>query len=181
MVYLIGGSSHCGKTLLAQRVTERFHVPYTSIDHVKMGFIRGGYTTLTPEDDDELREFLWPFLVGMIRTAIENEQTLLLEGCYVPAHWRDSFTEAENAQIRAVFLTMSADYLRKNFDLVRAHADAIEKRLDDHPDPERLIRCSEWFREQCHEDGTPCIDVTERFDLDEIAEQAAALLGISNK
>ena len=176
MVYLIGGSSHCGKTLLAQRLMERYHIPYTSIDHLKMGFIRGGYTHLTPEDDDALREYMWPFLAGMIRTAIENNQALLLEGCYIPEHWRDSFSEEENAHIRAVFLTMGEDYLRTHFDLVCSEANAIERRLDDRPDLERLVRCSAWFRDRCRADGTPCIDVTDRFDLEEIADRAAALL-----
>ena len=178
MVYLIGGSSHCGKTLLAQHLMERYHIPYTSIDHLKMGFIRGGYTNLTPMDDDVLREFMWPFLVGMIRTALENEQTLLLEGCYIPEGWRDSFTEAENQRICAVFLTMSEDYLRNHFDLVCSKANAIEHRLDDHPNLERLIRCSDWFRTCCRRDGTPCIDVTDRFDLYELTGQTAALLGL---
>ena len=39
MVILIAGGSHTGKTLLAQRLLERHHYPYLSIDHLKMGLI----------------------------------------------------------------------------------------------------------------------------------------------
>ena len=44
MIILIGGASHTGKTVLAQRLLERYHYPYLSIDHLKMGLIRSGST-----------------------------------------------------------------------------------------------------------------------------------------
>ena len=57
MVVLIAGCSHTGKTLLAQRLLKQYHMPYLSIDHLKMGLIRSGQTSLTPEDDDALTAF----------------------------------------------------------------------------------------------------------------------------
>ena len=50
MIVLIAGASHVGKTLLAQGMLEKYGYPYFSIDHLKMGLIRSGYTDLTPED-----------------------------------------------------------------------------------------------------------------------------------
>ena len=82
MVILITGASHTGKTVLAQRMLEKYKYPYLSIDHLKMGLIRNGNTELTPEDDDELTEYLWPIVREMIKTAIENLQSLIVEGCY---------------------------------------------------------------------------------------------------
>lgn len=52
---MIGGPSHAGKTVLAQRLLELYGCPYLSLDWLKMGLIRSGYTDLTPEDDEELR------------------------------------------------------------------------------------------------------------------------------
>ena len=40
MVILITGASHTGKTLLAQRMLEKYKYPAFSIDHLKMGLIR---------------------------------------------------------------------------------------------------------------------------------------------
>ena len=54
MVIFITGASHTGKTLLAQKFLEKYRFPYLSIDHLKMGLIRSGYTDLTPEDDGAL-------------------------------------------------------------------------------------------------------------------------------
>ena len=89
MVILITGASHTGKTLLAQRLLERYRYPYLSMDHLKMGLIRSGYTDLTPEDDDRLTEYLWPVVREMIKTAIENGQDLVVEGCYIPFDYHD--------------------------------------------------------------------------------------------
>ena len=94
MVYLIGGSSHVGKTLLAQKLMERYGIPYVSLDHLKMAFIRTGKTTLSVEDDYEMRYFLWPFVAEWVKTAIENNQNLILEGCYIPDSWQESFDES---------------------------------------------------------------------------------------
>ena len=102
MIVLIGGASHTGKTAAAQRLLERYHYPYLSIDHLKMGLIRSGQTSLTPEDDCELTGYLWPIVREMIKTAIENEQNLIVEGCYIPYTWRESFEAEYLAHIRYV-------------------------------------------------------------------------------
>ena len=92
MVILITGASHTGKTLLAQRMLEKYKYPYLSIDHLKMGMIRSGKTNLTPEDDDALTDELWPIVREMIKTAIENRQNLIVEGGYIPFNWTTLYT-----------------------------------------------------------------------------------------
>ena len=59
MITLISGTSHTGKTALAQRLLEQHGWPYLSLDHLKMGLIRSGYTDLTVEQDDELTALMW--------------------------------------------------------------------------------------------------------------------------
>ena len=132
MIILIGGASHTGKTALAQRLLERYHYPYLSIDHLKMGLIRSGYTTLTPSSDDAaLTAYLWPVVREMIKTAIENGQNLIVEGCYIPFDYAADFDASYLAQIRYVCLVMSEGYIRARFDDIKAHASVVERRLDD--------------------------------------------------
>lgn len=131
MVILITGASHTGKTLLAQRMLEVYGFPYLSIDHLKMGLIRSGQTELTPYYDSELTEYLWPIVCEIIKTAIENEQNLIVEGCYVPFDWRKSFDEDYLRSIRFICLAMSDDYIDCFFDDIAIHASEIEKRLFD--------------------------------------------------
>lgn len=131
MIILITGASHTGKTILAQRMLEKYNYPYFSMDHLKMGLIRSGNTDLTPEDDEELVEYLWPIVREMIKTAIENNQNLIIEGCYVPFDWRQDFEEQYLQSIRFICLAMSDEYIDTHFDEIKGHGSDIEARLDD--------------------------------------------------
>ena len=131
MVILITGASHTGKTLLAQRLPERLHYPYLSIDHLKMGLIRSGYTALTPEDDEALTDYLWPIVREIVKTAIENGQNLIVEGCYIPFDWRRELGEEYLRDIRFVCLAMTDAFIDRNFAEILRHASEIEARLDD--------------------------------------------------
>lgn len=132
MIVLIAGASHTGKTALAQRLLERYKYPYLSIDHLKMGLIRSKNTELTPmSNDDDLTEYLWPIVREIIKTAIENEQNLIVEGCYIPFEWEKDFTEEYLDNIRYYCLVMSENYIRKNFCDIRKYASVIEDRMDD--------------------------------------------------
>ena len=131
MVILITGASHTGKTVLAQKLLEKHHYPYISIDHLKMGLIRSGNTDLTPEDDDKLTDYLWPVAREMIKTAIENCQNLIIEGCYIPLNWRKDLDEEYLKNIRFICLALTEEYIDSNFEVIKDHASDVEKRLDD--------------------------------------------------
>ena len=131
MVIIITGASHAGKTVLAQRLLEKHKYPYLSIDHLKMGLIRSGRTSLTPDDDDELTDYLWPIVREIIKTAVENEQNLIVEGCYIPFDWRESFDEQYLLSIKFICVAMSDEYIDSHFEDIRSHASDIETRLDD--------------------------------------------------
>lgn len=144
MIILIAGASHTGKTVLAQRMLERFGFPYLSIDHLKMGLIRSGNTDLTPMDDDKLTDYLWPIVREMIRTAIENNQNLIVEGCYIPGDWRKDMGIKYLKDIRYICLAFSDEYIDNHLSNIMEHESDVEKRLpDDYISPE-------WFKEQNH-------------------------------
>ena len=132
MIYLISGASHTGKTFLAQKLVEKYRYPAFSIDHLKMGLIRSGNTKLTPlSPDGELTAYLWPIVREMIKTALENGQNLIVEGCYVPLDWKKDFSADELKEIRSYLLIMSEKYIRNHFDDIKAYACVIENRLYD--------------------------------------------------
>ncbi len=131
MIYLIGGPTHTGKTVLAQRILDAYRVPYLSMDHLKMGLIRSGQTGLTPMDGEALTEYLWPIVREMVKTAIENRQSMTVEGCYLPYTWARDFAPEYRKEIKGLFLIMSDDYIRTHFSDILAHANDIERRLDD--------------------------------------------------
>ena len=131
MIILITGASHTGKTLLAQKMLEKYKYPYLSIDHLKMGLIRSGVTILTPEDDDALTEYLWQIVREIVKTAIENRQNLIIEGCYIPFCWRQDFDERYLPSIRFICLAMSERYIENHFDEIIGHESEIESRYVD--------------------------------------------------
>ncbi len=132
MIILITGASHTGKTLLAQKLLEKYKYPYLSIDHLKMGLIRSGNTELTPiSDDKDLTAYLWPVVREMIKTAIENKQNLIVEGCYIPFDWQTDFDAEYLKSIRYYCLVMSEEYIKNHFSDIKKYANAIESRLDD--------------------------------------------------
>ena len=154
MILLIAGTSHTGKTMLAQKLLEKYHWPYLCIDHLKMGLIRSGQTELTPMDDDKLTDYLWPIVREMVKTAIENEQSLIVEGCYIPFDWKKDFGEEYLAQIRYLCLVMSRGYIQAHFEDIAAHANVIEQRLDDSGlSIQALVEDNERNLQQCIRHG----------------------------
>ena len=132
MIILITGASHTGKTATSQKLLEKYKYPYLSIDHLKMGLIRSGNTTLTPlSDDKELTAYLWPIVCEIIKTAIENKQNLVVEGCYIPFDWQKDFEKEYLENIKYYCLIMSEKYIKNNFDEIKKYANIIENRLDD--------------------------------------------------
>ena len=131
MVILITGASHTGKTALCQKLIEKYNYQCMSIDHIKMGLIRSGNTALTPCDDDKLTDYLWPIVREIIKTAIENGQNLIIEGCYVPVNWKDSFEKTYLDQIKFICLVMSENYIKTHFDDIKKFENVVEKRLYD--------------------------------------------------
>lgn len=150
MIVLIAGSSHSGKTLLSQKLLDKYKFPYISIDHLKMGLIRSGNTDLTPEDDDKLTDYLWPIVREIVKTAIENKQNLIIEGCYIPFNWKESFDKDYAKQIKYICLIMTKKYIEDNFSDIKNYANIIEKRLDDSSCiKEELIKDNELNLNMC--------------------------------
>ena len=166
MILFLTGASHTGKTLLSQKLMERYHIPYFSIDHLKMGLIRSGQTDLTPMDDDLLTAYLWPIVREMVKTAIENDQSMIVEGCYIPFEWAKDFPPDYLRHIRYRCLIMSEAYIRANFQRIRDFANAIEHRLDDSDlSADDLIRDNNQNLQLCKEHGCEYLLIDGEYTL----------------
>lgn len=149
MIILISGASHTGKTLLAQKLLEKYKFPYLSIDHLKMGLIRSGQTKLTAEDDAALVPYLWGIVKEMIKTAVENNQNLIVEGCYIPYDWQKGFSAEYLKNIRYVCLVMTENYINEHFEDIKKHANVIENRISDDLSKTELIADNNHALEMC--------------------------------
>ena len=167
MVILITGASHTGKTLLAQKLLEKYKYPYLSIDHLKMGLIRSGNTTLTPlSDDTELTAYLWPIVSEIIKTAIENKQNLIVEGCYIPFDYEKDFTKEYLDNIKYYCLVMSENYIKNHFEDIKKYENVIEKRLCDDCTIENLIKDNLRVLEQVKKHNVNYILVDDKYEIE---------------
>ena len=167
MIILITGASHTGKTCLAQKLLEKYKYPYLSIDHLKMGLIRSGNTALTPlSDDKELTAYLWPIVCEMIKTAVENGQNLIVEGCYVPCNWADDFPQEYLENIKCYCLVMTENYIKNHFDDIKIFADTIENRLEDDCTKESLAQDNKTFADFADKINTTVIFIDDKYEID---------------
>lgn len=169
MIILITGASHTGKTSLAQKLLEKYKYPYLSIDHLKMGLIRSGNTELTPlSDDKDLTEYLWPIVREMIKTAIENNQNLIIEGCYIPITWAGDFEKEYLENTKYYCLVMSEDYIKNHFNDIKKYASVIENRIDDDCTIESLLQENAQILELCqkHNANYVLIDNEYKIEID---------------
>lgn len=167
MIFLISGATHSGKTFMAQKLLEKYHYPYLSIDHLKMGLIRSGQTTLTVYDDEALVPYLWSIVREMIKTAIENNQNMIVEGCYIPFDWKKDFTDEYLPHIVYRCLIMTERYIRDNFNKIRNYANVVEQRLDDSDlNIEQLVEEHSFNLAMCNKHGCEYILIDENYEAE---------------
>lgn len=168
MIVLITGASHTGKTALAQRLLEKYGYPYLSVDHLKMGLIRSGNTSLTPLSDDKaLTDYLWPILREIIKSAVENKQNLVVEGCYIPLDWAEDFEKEYLDSIRFYCLIMSDKYIENHFGDIMRFAGVIEDRGGDEGfTREMILKDNAQMLEQCVRYGAEYIFIDEEYRVD---------------
>ena len=144
---------------------ERYKFPYLAIDHLKMGLIRSGNTSLTPEDDNELTEYLWPIVREIIKTAIENNQNLIVEGCYIPAEWRRDIDQRYLEHTKFICLAMSKKYIEDHFDAIIEHESEVKNRLIKADcNVNDLKECNGWYIDAFGSVGEKVVIIEDDFN-----------------
>ena len=166
MIIIITGATHSGKTFCAQKLIEKMNIPYISQDHIKMGLIRSGYSTLTPDSPDKvMTDFLWPVTREMIKTAVENKQNMIVEGCYIPFSWRNDFDKEYIQEIKYICLCFSEGYIEEHYSEIMKHESCIENRVDDGYCTIDLLKSeNKRFREGCERNGLPLVLIEDNYE-----------------
>lgn len=166
MIVLISGTTHTGKTALSQRLMEKYKIPYLSVDHLKMGLIRSGNTSLTVNDDEKLTPYLWSIVREIIKTAIENRQNMIIEGCYIPFDWQKDFEEDYLREIKFYCLVMTAAYIENKFSDILKYENVIENRVATDINKAGLISDNEQNLRQCKMYGLEYILIDKNYETD---------------
>jgi putative acetyltransferase len=176
MVILIGGISRAGKTILSQKLMEKYNIPYLSIDHLKMGIYRSnpskcGYT---PESDDKvITKILWPIIKGIIMTNIENNQNIIIEGVNLPYSIKDLDIEYSS---RIIFckICFSNEYIEKYLrKKIIKNENIIEYRgYDFDYGKQDFILMNSLIKKKCLDNNIKCFEIMENYGnaINEILE-----------
>ncbi|MFW6016820.1 MAG: 2-phosphoglycerate kinase [bacterium] len=168
MIILISGISCTGKTLMAQNLLEKYKIPYFSIDHLKMGLYRGkSDCEFTPQDSNEyIGKKLWSIIKGMIMTNIENDQNIIMEGCYLLPGLVSDLEKDYPDQIISVFLGFSTNYVKENFKSgIIKYRSVIEKR--EYPEERpvtQFIQEHNDFRKKCSENKVNYFEIDNDYE-----------------
>lgn len=140
--------------------------PYLSIDHLKMGLIRSKNTNLTVEDDDKLTDYLWGIVKEIIKTNIENNQNIIIEGCYIPFNWKNDLEEKYLKQIKYICLIMTEEYINKNYDNIKMYENSIEVRKNKEDiDVNELIKENKYNLEMCKKYENHYILIDNKYEV----------------
>lgn len=167
MVILITGETHTGKTALAHNLMKKYSIPYICLDHLKMGLIRSKNTSLTPNDDKKLKKYLWNITKEIIKTAVENKQDLIIEGCYIPFKWKKDFSNKYLKHIKYYCLIMSKEYINNNFENIVKYENIIEKRYKKYNlNKDELIKNNEKNLKKCIKHNLEYILIKDSYNID---------------
>lgn len=167
LVILVGGNSCTGKTLMAQTLLLRYHIPYFSLDHLKMGLYKSdrdcGFTPWDP--DDSIARHLWPFIRALLGTVIENRQSIIVEGCYLLPGLVTELKEYYPQKIISVFLSFTPRYIRDNFITgIMKHRNIMESRGEEERPLVRFIKEHEDFQALCAASKVDLFSVDDNYE-----------------
>ncbi|MCL1859681.1 MAG: 2-phosphoglycerate kinase [Oscillospiraceae bacterium] len=176
MIILIGGVGYAGKTLMAQKLLEKYKIPYLSIDHLKMGIYRSDPNCgFHPESDAEtgscefIADKLWGILKGIIMTNIENKQNLIIEGAYLmPEKIKElELDEEYSPYIISFYMGFSRKYIEQKWhSQIQKNMGAIEARTPERDDITYDIYISEnaQMKKMCEDCGAKYFEINGEYN-----------------
>ena len=84
MIYILTGIAKSGKSLVANRLIQKYSLPTFSTDYIMMMLVRGNKTLgIDPDGEDEIvANQLRPYINGLIQTMVENKVDYFIEGVH---------------------------------------------------------------------------------------------------
>ncbi len=167
MVILISAPSCSGKTFLSQKLLEIYKFPYYSIDHIKMGIYRSNLENqFSPGDSEEkVAKHIWPTIREIIKTAIENNQNLIVEGVYIYPKFLKEFDANYRDSIIPIFFAFSTKYISNNFQKnIIEYRNIIESRLEkENRNIDYFKSVHKKFIKKCKKNNQKCFVVDNSY------------------
>lgn len=171
MLYLIGGVSRSGKSMVAEMILLRKKIPYLPLDSIVMGFTNGipEYGVNDKQFPDEIAKRLWKFTKAMIENLLFVGNDYTVEGeAFLPAHVSE-LTARYPGKIKSCFLGYPETSTERKFEEVKKHNVAENDWLLHETEDSiighirNMIGYSKFVREECKTFQMPFFDTSLHF------------------
>ncbi len=170
MIHYIGGAARSGKGILVRRLLSDFHLPYLSLDVLKMGLTRGLPELEFDPDAGGMRvaERLWPLVREMSQNLFADHTDYVFEGEILPKNV-DAIRQVFTTQVSACFLgygTISPD---QKLSEIRKHSGYPNDWSQSCTDADLLaiiqreIAFSQYLQAECARLNFPYFDLSDQF------------------
>ena len=171
MLFLVGGTSRSGKTLIARKILADKQIPYLSLDWLMMGFNDGIpeygiHHLLWP---NEIAEKMAPFLLGMIDSMLVDGIDYVIEGEAMLPQLVADLIEKNPGKVKAVFVGYTEITVKDKVAQVKKHghgendwlANQSDEYIRDHVG--NMIAYSKMIKDGCERHGLSYFDTSGDF------------------
>lgn len=171
MIYILGGASRSGKTLLARRAVTERGIPYFPLDALFGGLANGAPQLGVAYDSSfiERAEKMWPVVKPAFGFFFHEEEDFLIEGdTILPSQVHELISEGED--MACCFLGYTELTKEEKLELVRAHHQGSSDWTKGISDEEMLkhiddmIVFSKYLRDECAKYDIKYFDISHDFE-----------------
>ena len=171
MIYILGGASRSGKTLLSRRAVSEKGIPYFPLDALFGGLANGvpQLDIMYDQSFTERAEKIWPVAKPLLGFFFHEERDFLIEGdSILPVQVQELASEGN--KVRACFLGYSEVSKEEKIALVRMYHQGTIDWTKDISDEEMLdlvdqmIEFSKYLKEECAKYDIEYFDISHNFE-----------------
>ncbi|MFT7282519.1 MAG: 2-phosphoglycerate kinase [Cyclobacteriaceae bacterium] len=182
MIYLIGGTSRSGKTMIAQKMSAQKKISYLSLDWIVMGFTNGipAYGIHDKLFPKEIAERSWSFLEAMFESMLWSDVNYIIEGEAILPELIVELVKKYPSRLKICFVGYTDVSVAEKVEDIKKFStgksdwmiNQSDKYITDHV--KNMISHSHEIRESCEKHKVKYIDTSTNF-IDAIEDTAAYL------
>jgi 2-phosphoglycerate kinase len=170
MIYILGGASRSGKTLLARQAVAEKQIPYFPLDALFGGLASGApqFGVTWNQAFIERAEKMWPILKPTLGFFFNEERDFLIEGdAILPKQVRELMDEGN--EVRSCFLGYAELTREEKFTHIRTHHQNNRDWTKDIADNElygyidEMLEFSNYLKSECTTHNIPYFDISKDF------------------
>lgn len=175
MLYIIGGASRSGKSIISRRLLAEKQVPYFPLDVLISSIegVRNDLGIFHGQDFIQKASQLWKH--SITRNLFEHlalyEKNYLVEGdCILPEQIHEIQQKFSDSQLRVCFVGYPELTPTEKLSIIRKYNDNLDDWTVKHDDEKMLgyinemIEYSKYLKDECEKYGIKFFDVSKDFD-----------------